>query len=139
MASTSYFRLVYLAYFADFSDFILKRHKVWGRAVKEVVTSKKPYLIVFYDDLKKNTITQMRKVAEFLEQHNYISVSNLDNRLFCLSQSLCGVAKRNPSKLNFDPFTLDMKIKINNVIKNAQMLLSDDLAKRLDSYIREEI
>ena len=120
--------------FLEFSKYVQTHYQFWGNIIHAVVVSKKPYLLIFYDDLKKDPVIQMRRVAEFLAKNNFYSISNLDNRLLCLSQSLRGAAKRNPSKLNFDPFTSDMKILIDQMVEDAKKLFNEKDAKTIGTF-----
>lgn len=67
--------------------------------------------MVFYEDLKRDPIGQLRGIVHFLG----LQVS--EERLLCLESQLEGKFKRpNTQKLDYDPFTPAMKEQINQLI-----------------------
>ena len=89
-----------------------------------VTTSKKPFYLLIYENLKKDPVNEIRKVMDFLEQFSKFKPKNLHQRLLCMSENLTGSFKRKSKYLSKDPFTPKIKIKIDSVINSSREILS---------------
>ena len=110
----------------------------WDTLFKLVIASKRPFQLLVYEDLLRNPIKEIRKVVEFLEETNGFEVKNLNEQLLCLSQNLQGGHKRKKNTDNFDPFTNELKRKVNSMIDTAQSLIMDlGITANFSSYKRK--
>lgn len=77
-------------------------------------------LVVHYEQLLKDLIHQLRLITEFL------NVSVPEERLFCAERNRDGHFKRTGSqRLTFDPFTEDMRTRIDGYVREVDRALRD--------------
>lgn len=88
--------------------------------------------MVFYEDLKRDPVAQLRGIIHFLG----LEVS--EERLLCLESQLEGKFKRpNTQKLDYDPFTPAMREQINKLITTVDdALKKKDLTGLPDEYMQ---
>nr|XP_009860420.3 WSC domain-containing protein 1-like [Ciona intestinalis] len=111
------------------------RSSLWVNMIDEVIKSKKRFYVVFYEDLKTNAITELRKIVGFLATPGLKS-DDLETRLHCLSLQINGQNKRNSDSEDFDPFDDDMKMLVNSQIRFVRELLRNNSDVELPVYER---
>jgi len=117
---------------------VKRTSKEWLNIFRYVVESKKPYHLLIFEDLVKDPVKEIKKVLQFLEEASGLKVENQDERLLCLSENLQGTDKRTKRANQTDPFTLKLKIYINNIIDSAQTFVSrSNLSANLSVYKRK--
>jgi len=108
--------------------------RYWKSLATKVLKSKIPYRVFYFEDLVSNPIKTVKEMVEFLA-NPALHPENLNERLACLSQQLVGDNKRKSSKINFDPFTNEMKKFLNSEINELRKVLSEmGVKKVLPSY-----
>lgn len=106
--------------FAEWPKYIKVTAPLWASLLLDWLNYGKKIHMVFYEDLKRDPITQLRGIIHFLG----LEVS--EERLLCLESQLEGKFKRpNTQKLDYDPFTPAMKEQINKLITTV-----DDALKK---------
>ena len=123
-------------YFIGFSKYVWSHYKYWFQLIETVVHAKKPFLMIFYDDLKTEPVKQLKLIAHFLLNNNLYKIENLDEKLLCLSQNVKGRAKRTSRKNLIDPLSKEMKKKINKEISSARKFLKDKVIENIPMYER---
>ena len=114
------------------------RIKSWVELIQYVVKSQKNFLLVVYEDLVQEPIREMRKIMKFLEEKNGFKHHNLEERLLCLSENIQGTHKRSKKKLTVDPYSDEMKEKLNNEIISAEKIFIDAGIKIDFSFYKRE-
>jgi len=92
-----------------------------------MLTSKKiPLYVVVYEDLVRDPIGEVKKLlTSFTPLKSIVPDEEiLEDRLLCLSSQLNGYFKRKKQNLKFDPYTNEIKIKINDNISKAREVLN---------------
>ncbi|XP_077967122.1 sialate:O-sulfotransferase 2-like isoform X2 [Styela clava] len=81
-------------------------------------------VVVYFEDLVKNPIKEIRRIVEFLPKEIVGSdEESLERRLMCLNLDLAGKFKRPPRKLNSDPFDELLRGEVDKSIENMNELL----------------
>ena len=110
---------------------------VWENLFIFVLKNRQPLHLVFYEDLVRDPIKEIKKVIKFLELTNGFSPSDLETKLLCLSENLQGANKRKKKQHQINPYNSMLTAKINQKIFIAQNLLSAyNIAANLSSYKR---
>ncbi|XP_075882109.1 sialate:O-sulfotransferase 2 [Nelusetta ayraudi] len=104
----------------------------WASLFLDWLNYGKKIHVVYYEDLKRDPVTQLRGVIHFLG----LEVS--EERLLCLESQLEGKFKRpNTQKLDYDPFTPAMKEQINKLITTVDdALKKKNLTGLPDEYMQ---
>ena len=89
-----------------------------------MLESKRPYHLLFYEDLVQNPIKEIKKILDFLQSKNGFKEQNLDTRLTCLSENLQGSHQRKKTETQFDPYNNELIMSINKRIEHAQQILA---------------
>ena len=95
--------------------------------LSKMLTSKKiPLYVVVYEDLVRDPIGEVKKLlTSFTPLKSIVPDEEiLEDRLLCLSSQLNGYFKRKKQNLKFDPYTNEIKIKINDNISKAREVLN---------------
>lgn len=103
----------------------------WASLLLDWLNFGKKLHIVFYEDLKRDPITQIRGIMHFLG----LEVS--EERLLCLESQMEGRFKRpNTQKLDYDPFTPAMKEHVNKLIITVDdALKKNNMTGLLEEYM----
>jgi len=108
----------------------------WEVLAENVVMGKSSYCLVFYEDLLKEPINELRKVMKFLEKSGFIQ-NNLEERLICLSENLQGNNKRKKNENERNPFTKEQTKFMNSKIDYLQNVFNKaNIDVDLSSYKR---
>ena len=93
---------------------------------KSLTSKNIPLYVVAYEDLVRDPIGEVRKLLTSFTPLKSIVPNEeiLEDRLLCLSSQLSGFFKRKKQELNFDPYTNEIKIKINDNISKAREILN---------------
>lgn len=106
--------------FPDWPEYIKKYAPWWASHVLNWLQYGKKIYVVFYEELKRDPITQLRGMVQFLG----LNVS--EERLLCVESQMEGNFKRpGTRKLDYDPFTPEMQEKIDELIRTV-----DDALKK---------
>nr|CAB3267771.1 WSC domain-containing protein 1-like [Phallusia mammillata] len=106
----------------NFLKYVQSTINYWMRMPENLLESKKPFLIIFYEHLVEDPITNVRKMVEFFP-NKLLHPADLESRLACLSQELKGSYKRKSAKLTFNPYTSEMTKAMNEAIAYARRTL----------------
>ncbi|XP_077966625.1 sialate:O-sulfotransferase 2-like [Styela clava] len=109
-----------------FKDFCKEHLLTLWLGISNIVMEKfvDKVIVVYFEDLVKNPIKEIRRVVEFLPKEVVGSdEESFERRLMCLNLDLAGKFKRPPRKLNFDPFDISLEKEISKHIKNLSELL----------------
>ena len=110
----------------------------WSNLFNFAVDSKQPFHLVTYEDLLRDPVTELQKVMKFLEVANGFEQNDLQERLLCLSQNLQGSHKRKKNDDFIDPYTNELRTKLNSVIEAAEKKLAEaGVNVDFSSYKRE--
>ncbi|XP_030848464.1 WSC domain-containing protein 1-like [Strongylocentrotus purpuratus] len=103
------------------------RHFVNGMSKRFVsllelyIHQNKPIHIVFYENLKKGVEWELRKMLQFLK------VNINEKRLTCTLSNAEGSNHRSPnSSMTFDPFSMEQRSLIDDIISRMDVLLKDN-------------
>ena len=113
--------------------------KSWVELIQYVVESQKNLHLVVYEELVQDPIYEMRKIMKFLEEKNQFKQPNLEERLLCLSENIQGNYKRTKKKLTVDPYSDELKEKLNNEIILAEKIFAGAGIKIDFSFYKREI
>ncbi|KAL7647314.1 UNVERIFIED_CONTAM: hypothetical protein RMT77_000909 [Armadillidium vulgare] len=98
----------------DFHFFVPYSSAVWTRTNTEALETCKNLLVIFYEDLQKDVIQEVKKILKFLNFEPDFK------RLKCLRKYFKGPAKR-PSVEKVDPFTPKEKLQM---MKDMEIILN---------------
>ncbi|XP_002124015.2 sialate:O-sulfotransferase 1-like [Ciona intestinalis] len=120
----------------DFSSkkwfrFVETSRKIWIKNYTNLVERNNSKLIVLFDDLQLDPITEVRKMLKFIG----VQPLDLENRLACLKRNLVGNFKRN-KKGSLDPFDDNLKRDINNIIQILRVRMKRKNLCRLPDWER---
>ena len=112
----------------------------WDQLFRYAAQSKKTFYVLVYEDLLQDPVNEIRKVMKFLHKTNGFKQENLEERLLCVSQNLEVGYKRKKSVNDIDPYTNELKAKLNSVIDSAQSVLTrKGLSVNITGYKRNFI
>nr|XP_006823242.1 PREDICTED: WSC domain-containing protein 2-like [Saccoglossus kowalevskii] len=102
----------------EWEDFAMEHFKKWINMMAEWISSKKPLLVVHYEDLKHDTVYEVKRMLSFL------NMTLTPERLHCLEMDIEGNFHRHKEEtFDFDPYTADMHTVIKENIRLANGLL----------------
>ncbi|XP_077869868.1 sialate:O-sulfotransferase 2-like [Saccoglossus kowalevskii] len=105
---------------AEWEDFAMEHFKKWINMMYEWISSNKPLLVVHYEDLKNDTVHEVKRMLEFL------NTTLVSERLQCLEMDIEGNFHRHKEEtFDFDPYTADMHTVIDENIRLANKLLTN--------------
>ena len=110
--------------FSEFESYVNRTIKQWKQLFIFVTTGKKPFYLLNFESLINDPINEIEKVMKFLEQFSKFKPKNLQQRLLCMSENLTGSFKRKSKTLSKDPFTPEIKKKIESIINSSREILS---------------
>ena len=111
-------------FFSEFEIYVNGIIKHWKQLFIFVTTSKKPFYLLNFESLINDPVNEIKKVMKFLEQFSKFKPKNLHQRLLCMSENLTGSFKRKSRTLPKDPFTPEIKKKIESIINSSREVLS---------------
>ncbi|XP_039267940.2 sialate:O-sulfotransferase 2-like [Styela clava] len=121
----------------EFKRYASNRPDYWFGITNVVLkTFMEKVVVVYFEDLVKNSIKEMRRIVEFLPEEIVGSdEESFERRLMCMNLDLVGNFKRPPRKLNFDPFDAFIRNKFDKKIREMDDLLLEHNHPPLpDSY-----
>ncbi|KAL8199239.1 UNVERIFIED_CONTAM: WSC domain-containing protein 1 [Gekko kuhli] len=104
----------------EWPDFVNSYASWWASHVLDWLKYGRHILVVHYEDLKQNLVSQLQKMVAFL------NVSVTEDRLLCVENNRDGNFKRSGARQKgFEPFTKEMKDLINKYIVIVDKALRD--------------
>ncbi|XP_060115380.1 sialate:O-sulfotransferase 1 isoform X2 [Heteronotia binoei] len=104
----------------EWPDFVNSYASWWASHALDWLRYGKHLLVVHYEDLKQNLLSQLHKMVAFL------NVSVAEDRLLCVENNRDGNFKRSGARQKrFEPFTKEMKDLINKYIVIVDKALRD--------------
>ncbi|XP_019622376.1 PREDICTED: WSC domain-containing protein 2-like [Branchiostoma belcheri] len=100
----------------EWVDFVTGKSQTWTNTAMNWIRYCKNLLIVYYEDLQRDVVGQIRRVLEFLN----LPVSQ--ERMYCLEANKDGKFKRH-KHIDFDPYTPEMRASINLYIQTVALSL----------------
>lgn len=118
MSNTSILLAAFLAYAAGGPN-------RWTSGVKKFLDVVKRNHIVFYEDLQKDPVEEMRRIADFLDLKSRDHKEHFETRLICMQLDVHGNFKRPSRNLSIDPFPETLKHKFDNSILEMDTILDN--------------
>lgn len=107
--------------FADLDGYVLNMAIGWKNHSIKVLRENKPLHVVYYEELVKNPLREIRGMIDFLPRNQ--RPDDLEQRLSCLSQELTGYNRRKKKPLTFDPYSNKTKRVVNEAIDEVRRVL----------------
>ncbi|CAH1230722.1 WSCD2 [Branchiostoma lanceolatum] len=100
----------------EWVDFVTGKSQTWTNTAMNWIRYCRNLLIVYYEDLQRDVVGQIRRVLKFLD----LPVS--EERMFCLEANKDGKFKRH-KHIDFDPYTPEMRASVNLYIHTVALSL----------------
>lgn len=112
----------------EWTNFAKSSAKEWSKSIQDELRMIQHVLIVFYENLVKNTQYELRRMLDFLQ------VAQNETRIACLLQNSTGYFKRVHKNFSFNPFSANINRTINQNIRKVRKFMKWNYNHTLPSY-----
>ncbi|XP_039267245.2 sialate:O-sulfotransferase 2-like [Styela clava] len=123
----------------DFHLFVNRKATTWKNTYSKIIRRVPRLLPVYFEDSVKDAVTQIRRILDFLPESSFIHGPDLETRLQCLEVDVHSKFKRPKRSLIFDPFSQDLKRKINDNIRGLRQELERVNISTMPKYERQGV